>query len=55
MESDVITIFAGDIVLEAQKLLYHVLHVASRSSRRVFVQVHDPQGAPRVMREADRT
>ena len=46
--------FGGVIVVEAQKRLYQGLPVAARSSRRVFVPVLAPQGATRVMREADR-
>jgi SAM-dependent methyltransferase len=37
--------FAGVIVVEAQKRLYQGLPVAARSSRRVFVPVLAPQGA----------
>lgn len=39
--------FAGAIVVEAQKRLYQGLPVASRSSRRVFVPVLAPQGMGR--------
>ena len=45
--------FGGVIVVEAQKRLYQGLPVAARSSRRVFVPVLAPQGATRVMREAN--
>jgi SAM-dependent methyltransferase len=41
-------IFAGVIVVEAQKRLYQGLPVARRASRRVFVPVLSPQGAVRV-------
>lgn len=40
-------IFAGVIVVEAQKRLYQGLPVARRASRRVFVPVLSPQGAAR--------
>jgi SAM-dependent methyltransferase len=43
-------IFAGVIVVEAQKRLYQGLPVAARASRRVFVPVLAPQGATRAMR-----
>ncbi|MFC4626552.1 class I SAM-dependent methyltransferase [Daeguia caeni] len=39
-------IFAGVLVLEAQKRLYQGLPVAQRASRRVFVPVLAPQGSP---------
>jgi SAM-dependent methyltransferase len=45
-------IFAGVLVVEAQKRLYQGLPVASRASRRVFVPVLAPQGA--TTRAADR-
>lgn len=38
-------IFAGAIVVEAQKRLYQGIPVARRTSRRVFVPVLSPQGA----------
>ncbi|TYR34951.1 methyltransferase domain-containing protein [Mesorhizobium microcysteis] len=44
-------IFAGVIIVEAQKRLYQGLPVAARSSRRVFVPVLSPQGATRAMRK----
>jgi SAM-dependent methyltransferase len=44
-------IFAGVIVVEAQKRLYQGVPVAARASRRVFVPVLAPQGATRVIRE----
>ena len=40
-------IFAGVIIVEAQKRLYQGLPVAKRASRRVFVPVLSPQGATR--------
>jgi SAM-dependent methyltransferase len=40
--------FAGVIVVEAQKRLYQGLPVAARASRRVFVPVLTPQGAGRL-------
>ena len=40
-------IFAGAIVVEAQKRLYQALPAAQRASRRVFVPVLNPQGASR--------
>jgi len=40
-------IFAGVIIVEAQKRLYQGLPVAKRASRRVFVPVLNPQGAAR--------
>ncbi|MEO3389293.1 methyltransferase domain-containing protein [Mesorhizobium sp. CAU 1741] len=43
-------IFAGVIIVEAQKRVYQGLPVAARSSRRVFVPVLAPQGATRAMR-----
>jgi len=39
-------IFAGVIIVEAQKRLYQGLPVAARASRRVFVPVLAPHGAP---------
>ncbi|TAM97269.1 MAG: SAM-dependent methyltransferase [Rhizobiaceae bacterium] len=38
--------FAGVIIVEAQKRLYQGLPVAARASRRVFVPVLAPHGAP---------
>lgn len=38
--------FAGVIIVEAQKRLYQGLPVAARASRRVFVPVLAPQGIP---------
>ncbi len=43
-------IFAGVIVVEAQKRLYQALPAAQRASRRVFVPVLNPQGASRNLR-----
>lgn len=43
-------IFAGVVVVEAQKRLYQGVPVAARASRRVFVPVLTPQGATRVIR-----
>ena len=40
--------FAGALVVEAQKRLYQGLPVAARASRRVFVPVLTPQGAGRL-------
>lgn len=40
-------LFAGAIVVEAQKRLYQALPAAQRASRRVFVPVLNPQGATR--------
>lgn len=40
-------IFAGVLVVEAQKRLYQGVPVARRASRRVFVPVLSPQGAAR--------
>ena len=40
--------FAGVLVVEAQKRLYQGLPVAARASRRVFVPVLTPQGAGRL-------
>ena len=48
-------IFAGVIVVEAQKRLYQGVPVAARASRRVFVPVLSPQGATRAIREDART
>lgn len=39
-------IFSGVIAVEAQKRLYQGIPVAQRASRRVFVPVLSPQGAP---------
>lgn len=44
-------LFAGVIVIEAQKRLYQGVPVSVRSSRRVFVPVLSPQGATRTMRD----
>lgn len=41
-------IFAGVLVVEAEKRLYQGLPVAARASRRVFVPVLSPQGATRL-------
>ncbi len=41
-------IFAGVLVVEAEKRLYQGLPVAARASRRVFVPVLSPQGATRI-------
>jgi len=41
-------IFAGVLVVEAEKRLYQGLPVTARASRRVFVPVLSPQGATRV-------
>ena len=43
-------IFAGVVIVEAQKRLYQGLPVAARASRRVFVPALTPQGATRTMR-----
>lgn len=43
-------LFAGAVVVEAQKRLYQGLPVSVRASRRVFVPVLAPQGATRTMR-----
>ncbi len=45
-------LFAGVLVVEAQKRLYQGLPVARRASRRVFVPVLAPHGAP-LRRDAD--
>ena len=45
--------FAGVVVVEAQKRLYQGIPVAARASRRVFMPVLSPQGATRVMRSSD--
>ncbi|MCO6051661.1 class I SAM-dependent methyltransferase [Mesorhizobium sp. RP14(2022)] len=45
-------IFAGVLVVEAQKKLYQGVPVARRASRRVFVPVLSPQGAARLSHEA---
>src|SRR5690606_34926983 len=42
-------IFAGVVVVEAQKRLYQGLPVSVRASRRVFAPVLTPQGATRAM------
>jgi hypothetical protein len=39
-------IFSGVIAVEAQKRLYQGIPAAQRASRRVFVPVLSPQGAP---------
>jgi hypothetical protein len=44
-------IFAGVVIVEAQKRLYQGLPVAARASRRVFVPVLSPQGASRNARQ----
>lgn len=44
-------LFAGVVIVEAQKRLYQGLPVASRASRRIFVPVLSPQGAARTLRE----
>lgn len=46
-------LFSGLVLVEAQKRLYQGLPVAERASRRVFVPVLAPQGAPRTSRNAD--
>ena len=43
---------AGVIIVEAQKRLYQGLTATERASRRVYVPVLAPQGAPRVTRQA---
>lgn len=43
-------IFAGVVVVEAQKRLYQGVPVSARSSRRVFMPVLSPQGATRTAR-----
>lgn len=43
-------IFAGVVVVEAQKRLYQGIPVAARTSRRVFAPVLSPQGATRAIR-----
>ena len=43
-------LFAGVVIVEAQKRLYQGVPVAARSSRRVFMPVLSPQGATRTMR-----
>ena len=45
-------IFAGALIVEAQKRLYQGLPVSMRASRRVFVPALTPQGATRTMRAA---
>ncbi|TKT75278.1 class I SAM-dependent methyltransferase [Aquamicrobium sp. LC103] len=47
-------IFAGVVIVEAQKRLYQGLPVAARASRRVFVPVLTPQGATRAMKNLPR-
>lgn len=42
-------IFAGAVIVEAQKRLYQGLPVAARASRRVFVPAMTPQGATRTL------
>lgn len=39
-------LFAGAVIVEAQKKVYQGIPVASRASRRVFMPVLAPQGAP---------
>jgi len=46
-------IFAGAIIVEAQKRLYQGIPVARRTSRRVFVPVLSPQGASRAPHNRD--
>ena len=48
-------IFAGVVIVEAQKRLYQGVPVAVRASRRVFVPVLTPQGATRALRRAQAT
>lgn len=43
--------FAGVVVVEAQKRLYQGIPVMQRASRRVFVPVLSPQGATRTARD----
>ena len=43
-------IFAGVVIVEAQKRLYQGVPVSVRASRRVFAPVLTPQGATRAMR-----
>lgn len=43
-------LFAGVVVVEAQKRLYQGIPVAARTSRRVFAPVLAPQGATRTIR-----
>lgn len=43
-------IFAGAVVVEAQKRVYQGVPVSSRASRRVFMPVLSPQGATRAIR-----
>jgi hypothetical protein len=43
-------LFAGAVVVEAQKRLYQGVPVAVRASRRVFVPALAPQGATRAIR-----
>lgn len=45
--------FAGVLVVEAQKRLYQGVPVAKRVSRRVYMPVLSPQGATRAMPQAD--
>lgn len=47
-------LFAGVIIVEAQKRLYQGVPVASRASRRVFVPVLTPQGAARCLKDRAR-
>ncbi|OCW58268.1 class I SAM-dependent methyltransferase [Hoeflea olei] len=46
-------VFAGVIIVEAQKRLYQGLPVAARASRRVFVPVLSPQPSRAVQRHSD--
>ncbi|MFP1631112.1 class I SAM-dependent methyltransferase [Zhengella sp. ZM62] len=46
-------VFAGVVVVEAQKRLYQGRPVAQRASRRVFVPVLAPQAASRVRRDGN--
>ena len=48
-------IFAGVVIVEAQKRLYQGVPVAVRASRRVFVPALTPQGATRALREPQAT
>ncbi len=43
-------IFAGVVIVEAQKRVYQGIPVSARASRRVFVPVLSPQGATRAIR-----
>lgn len=48
-------IFAGVVIVEAQKRLYQGIPVTARASRRVFVPVLSPQGATRAARSEPRS